>query len=158
MSELPDSPYSVSDVQYYIEYIIKKHEELSANPLIHIYMNRITNRLVFKIKYGYKPELQALFGSTKKITDKTKNGENVPSLEVIKVILVQCNLGDNQYQQKLEVLYSFKPNKFYAYLLNVAPSNLLFLKTYNTEPDEIIMTFTDQNGRPLEIEHKVNLT
>ena len=82
----------------------------------------------------------------------------MPSLEVIKVILVQCNLGDNQYQQKLEVLYSFKPNKFYAYLLNVAPSNLLFLKTYNTEPDEIIVTFTDQNGRPLEIEHKVNLT
>ena len=66
VSELPDSPYSVSDVQYYIEYIIKKHEELSANPLIHIYMNRITNRLVFKIKYGYKPELQTLFGSTKK--------------------------------------------------------------------------------------------
>ena len=53
----------------------------------------------------------------------------MPSLKVIEVILVQCNLGDNQYQQKLEVLYSFKPNKFYAYLLNVAPSNLLFLKT-----------------------------
>ena len=71
---------------------------------------------------------------------------------------MQCNLGDNQYQQKLEVLYSFTPNKSYAYLLNVEPSNLLFLKTYNTESDEIIMTFTDQNGRPLEIEHKVNLT
>ena len=82
----------------------------------------------------------------------------MPSLEVIKVILVQCNLGDNQYQQKLEVLYSFTPNKSYAYLLNVEPSSLLFLKTYNTESDEIIMTFTDQNGRPLEIEHKVNLT
>ena len=158
VSELPGSPYLVSDVQYYIENIIKKHEEISANPLIHIYMNRITNRLVFKIKYGYKPELQTLFGSTKKITDKTKNGENVPSLEVIEVILVQCNLGDNQYQQKLEVLYSFTPNKSYDYLLNVEPSNLLFLKTYNTEPDEIIMTFTDPNGRPLEIEHKVNLT
>ena len=82
----------------------------------------------------------------------------MPSLKVIEVILVQCNLGDNQYQQKLEVLYSFTPNKSYAYLLNVEPSNLLFLKTYNTESDEIIMTFTDQNGRPLEIEHKVNLT
>ena len=46
----------------------------------------------------------------------------------------------------------------YAYLLNVEPSNLVFLKTYNTEFDEIIITFTSQNGRPLEIEEKVNLT
>ena len=45
-----------------------------------------------------------------------------------------------------------------AYLLNVEPSNLVFLKTYNTEFDEIIITFTDQNGRPLEKEDKVNLT
>ena len=50
------------------------------------------------------------------------------------------------------------PNKSYAYLLNVEPSNLLFLKTYNTEFDEIIRTFTDQNGRPVEIEYKINLT
>ena len=49
-------------------------------------------------------------------------------------------------------------NKCYAYLLNAEPSNLMFLKTYNTEIDEIIVTFTDQNGRPLEIEDKVNLT
>ena len=48
------------------------------------------------------------------------------------------------------------PNKSYAYLLNVEPSNLVFLKTYNTEFDKIIITFTDQNGRPLEIEDKVN--
>ena len=50
------------------------------------------------------------------------------------------------------------PNKSYAYLLNVEPSNLVFLKTYNTKFDEIIITFTDQNGRLLEIEDKVNLT
>ena len=50
------------------------------------------------------------------------------------------------------------PNKCYAYLLNVDPSNLVFLKTYNTEFDEIIITFMDQNGRPLVIEDKVNLT
>ena len=78
------------------------------------------------------------------------------SLEVVEVVLVQCNLVDNQYQQKSEVLYTFTPNKFCAYLLNVEPSNLVFLKTYNTEFDEII-TYTDQNGRPLEIEDKVNL-
>ena len=50
------------------------------------------------------------------------------------------------------------PNKPYAYLLNVEPSILVFLKTYNTEFDKIIITFMDQNGRPLEIEDKVNLT
>ena len=61
---------------------------------------------------------------------------------------------DNQYQQKSEVLYTFPPNESYAYLLNVEPSNL----SYNTEFDEIIITFTDQNGTPLEIEDKVNLT
>ena len=98
-----------------------------------------------------------LFGSTKKITGKTKNGEKVPSLEVVEVVLVQCNLVDNQYQQKSAVLYTFTHNKSCAYLLNVEPSNPLFLKTYNTEFDEIIITFTDQNGRPLEIEDKVNL-
>ena len=78
-------------------------------------------------------------------------------LEVVEVALVQCNLVLNQYQQKSEVLYTFPSNKSYAYLLNVEPSNLMFLKTYNTEVDEIIITFTDQNGRPLEMEDKVNL-
>ena len=160
--ELPDGSYSVSDIQDYIEFIIKKHETLTTIPPIHVYINRINNRLVFKIKDGYKLELQTpetmkLFGSTKKLIDKTKNGEKVPSLEVVEVVLVQCNLVDNQYQQKSEVLYTFTPNKSYAYLLNVEPSNLVFLKTYNTEFDEIIITFTDQNGRPLEIEDKVNL-
>ena len=79
-------------------------------------------------------------------------------LEVVKEILVQCNFVHNQYQEKSEVLYTFTPNKLYAYLLNVEPSNLVFLKTYNTDSDEIIITFTDQNSRLLEIEDKVNLT
>ena len=56
-----------------------------------------------------------------------------------------------------DVLYTFASNKSYAYLLNVEPSNLVFLKSYNTEFDEIIITITNQNGRPLEIEDKNNL-
>ena len=71
---------------------------------------------------------------------------------------MQFILADNQYQQKSEVLYTFAPNKSYGYALNFEPRNLLFLKTYNAEFDEIIITFTDQNVRPLEIEGKVNLT
>ena len=90
--------------------------------------------------------------------DKIKNGENTPRFAVVEVVLVQCNLVDNQYPQKPEVLYTFASYKFYAYLLNVEPSNLVFLKTYDTDFDEIIITFTDQNSRPLEIEDKVNLT
>ena len=98
-----------------------------------------------------------LFGSTKKLIDKTRNGEKVPRLEVVEVVLVQCNLVDNEDQQKSEILHTFTPDKSYAYLLNVEPGNLVFLKNYNPEFDEIIITFTDQNGRPLEIEDKVNL-
>ena len=64
----------------------------------------------------------------------------------------------NNINKTSQVLYNFSPNKSYAYLLNVEPSNLVFLKNYGTEFDEIIITFTDQNGRPLEIEDKVNLT
>ena len=84
--------------------------------------------------------------------------KKVPTLEVVEVVLVQCNLIDNKYQQKSEVLYTFTPNKFYVYLLNVQPNNLGFLKTYNTWFGEIFITFTDHNGRALEVEDKVNLT
>ena len=80
------------------------------------------------------------------------------SFEVVKVVLVQCNLVGNQYQQKSEVLYTFTPNKSYAYLLNTEPINLVFLKTYNTEFDEINITFADQNGRSIKIEDKINST
>ena len=73
------------------------------------------------------------------------------------LFLVQCNLVEDHYQQKPEVLYTFTPNKSY-YLLNVNPSYLVFLKTYYTEFDEILLTFTGQNGRPLEREDKGNLT
>ena len=72
------------------------------------------------------------------------------------MVLVHYNFVDNQYQQKSEVLYTFTLNKSYAYLLNVPPSNLVFLKTYST--DEIIIIFLDQNGRFLEVEDKVNVT
>ena len=96
-------------------------------------VNRINNRLVFKIKDRHKLELQIAesiksFGSTKKLQTKQKHGENVGSLEVDKVVLVQCNLAENQYQQKSEVLHTSAPSKSHAYLLNVKPSNFVFSK------------------------------
>ena len=116
---------------------------------------------MFKIKDKLElqtPETMKVFASTKKLIGKTKNREKVPSLEVVEVVLVQWNLLDNQYQQKSDVLYIFTPNKSYAYLLNVESSNLVFLKNYNIEFDEIIIKFMDQNSRPLEREDKVNFT
>ena len=79
---------------------MKKHETLPTNPPSHIYIDSIKNRLVFKIKDRQKLELQTpetikSFGSTKKLIGKPKNGENVLSLEVVEVVLVQCNLVDN---------------------------------------------------------------
>ena len=65
---------------------------------------------------------------------------------MVEVVLVQCNSVDNKYQKKSEVVYTFTSNNYYANLLNVEPSNLVFPKTYNTEFDDIVITFTDQNG------------
>ena len=101
--DLPDGSSSISDIQDYFEFIIKKHETLIENPSIQIYANKIKNRIIFKIKTGYKlelltPETMKLLGSTKKVVDKDKNGENVPKLESVEVVLVHCNLVKNDYQ------------------------------------------------------------
>ena len=81
-------PYFLSDIQDYIEKIIKKHETLVAVPPIYVFINWI---IVFKIKYWCKldlqtPETMKLFGRTKKIIDKTKHGENVPNIEAVEVL------------------------------------------------------------------------
>ena len=99
-----------------------------------------------------------LLGSTKKAIDKTKNGEKVPSFEAVEVVLLQYNLVDNKYQRVSDVFYTFTPIKYYAYLLNFESIDLVFLKTYNTEFDEFMITFTNENGRTLEIKDRVNLT
>ena len=107
--ELRDSFYSVSDIQDYIEFIMKENETLTTISPIHVYINIINNRSVFKIKDGYRTELQrpetmTLFGSTRKLIEKTK-AEKI--IELIEVVLVQCNFVVNRYQQKSEVLYTF---------------------------------------------------
>ena len=75
--DLPDGSYSIADIQDYFEFIIKKHETLSENPLVQIYPNKIKNRIIFKIKNGYKLELLTpetmKLGSTKKVIEKDKD-------------------------------------------------------------------------------------
>ena len=97
-------------------------------------------------------------GSTENKITKDKNGENVPHLEITEVVLVHCNIVNNDYQQDSWVLYAFIPNKSLGSLLDISPSNRIFLKTFNSEYDEIIVWFTDQNSKPLEIEDRINLT
>ena len=98
-----------------------------------------------------------LLGSTKNKITKDKNGENVPHLEITEVVLVHCNIVNNDYQQDSRVLYTFVLNKPFGSLLEISPTNHIFLKTFNSEYDEIIVWFTDQNSQLLEIEDRINL-
>ena len=161
--DLPDRSYSVFDIQDYFEYIIKKHETIADNCPVQIYVNKIKNRIAFKIKTGYKLELltketMQLLGSEKKDIDQNKNGELVPRLETVEVVLVQCNLVNNSYQQPSKVLFTFVPNKQFGQLITITPHSPTLLKTTNTELSFIEIWFTDQNNRPLEIEDNVNIT
>ena len=101
--ELPDGSYSVSDIQDYFKYILKKHGENTNKPSVQIYVNKIENRIIFKIKKGYSlelltPKTMKLLGSTENKITKDKNGENVPHLEITVVLLVHCNIVGNDYQ------------------------------------------------------------
>ena len=81
----------------------------------------------------------------------------MPHLEIMEVLLVHCNILNNDYQQDSIVLYTFVPNNLFGSLLEISPTNHIFLKTFNSEYDEIIIWFTDQNSKPLEIEDRINL-
>ena len=161
--ELPGGSYSVPNIQDYFEYILKKHGENTDKPPVQIYVNKIENRVKFKIKDGYSlelltPETLNLVGSTKHKITKNKNSENVPHLEITEVVLVHFNIVDNDYQQDSRVLYTFVPNKLFSSLVEISPTNHIFLKTFNSEFQDIEVWFTDQNSQPLEIEDRINLT
>ena len=70
---------------------------------------------------------------------------------------MHCNIADNDYQQDWRVLYTFVPNKLFGSLLEISPTNHIFLKTFNSEYDEIKVWFTDQNSQSLEVEDRINL-
>ena len=118
---------------------------------------------MFKIKSGYylellTPETIKLLRSTESKITKDKNGENVPHLEVIELVLVHCNLANNDYQQDSRILYTFVPNKIFGRLLEISPTNHVFLKTFNSEFQEIKIWFTDQTSTLLEVEDRINVT
>ena len=160
---LPDRSSFVSDIQDSFEYILEKHETVADNPSIRIYVNKIENRITFKIKAGYylellMPEVMKLFQNTKSKINKDENSENMAHLEITEVILVHCNIVNNDYQQDSRVLNTFVPNKSFGQLLDISHKNVMFFKTLNSEFSYIKVWFTDQYSKPLEIEDKINIT
>ena len=102
-----------------------------------MYINRIENRITFKIKNGYylellTPQTIKLLGSTESRISRDKNGENVPHLEVAELVLVHSNLVNNDYQQDSRILFTFVPNKAFGSLLEISLTNQFFLKTFNS--------------------------
>ena len=133
--ELADGSYSIQD---YFEYILKKHGENTDKPSVQIYVNKIENRVTFKMKDRYSLELlmsetMKLLGSTENEITKDKNGENVRHLEITEVVLVHSNIVNNDFQQDSRVLHTFVPNKPFGSLLEISPTNNIFLKTFNPE-------------------------
>ena len=118
---------------------------MAETPPIQIYTNKIKNRIVFKVKTGYKLELLSpatikLLGSTKKDVDKDKDGDDVPKLESVEVVLTHCNLVNNSYQQASKVLFAFVPNKQFGQLITISPHSLTMLKA-----TKLLMLMIDTN-------------
>ena len=161
--DVPDGSYSIAALQNYFEYITKKHETIAEVSPVLYYVNEINDRIVFKIKSGYKLELLSketmrLLGSSSDTIDGDKNSELVPKLESVDLILVHCNVVNNNYRQASKLLFTFVPNKKYGQLITVSPETLIMLKTVNTEFSFIAIWFTDQDNRPLKIEYSVNIS
>ena len=160
--ELPDGSYSISDIQDHFEYILKKHIQSVDDPPIKIFVSKNENTITFKIKNEYylellTPETKKLLGSTESKITGEKNGENVPHLEIVELALIHCSIVNNNYQQKSRIFYTFVPNKPFGSLLEISPSSHIFLKSFNSEFQEIKVWFTDQSNNPLEVEDKINL-
>ena len=109
---MSDGSYSVSDIQDYFEYILKKRRENTNNPSVRIYVNKIENRITSKIKTGYSfehltPETMKLLEGTENKITKDKNGENVPHVEITEVVVAHCKIVNDDYQQDSTILYTF---------------------------------------------------
>ena len=161
--DLPNGSYTIADIQDYFLYIIKEHESITSNaesPVL-IYPNRIKNRIVFKIKTGYKLELltnetMALLGDGP-IIDTNKNGDNVPELEQVHSVLIHCNAVHNDYLQDSKLLHFFVPDKSFGQLISIQPKELIQSKATGSIFNYVEIWFIDQNNRPLQIEGSVNI-
>ena len=103
-------------------------------------------------------ETMKLTGSTKSKITENENDENVPNLEITEIVLIHCNIIDNNYQRNSRVLYTFVPNKLFSQLLDISFEIFIFLKTFDSDLLYIEAWFTNQNFNPLEMEDKRNIT
>ena len=122
-------PYQIFKI--ILSILKKKHNGNIDNTSVRIYINKIENRITFKIKTGYYLELltletMKLLGSTENKIAKDKNCENVPHLRITEVVLVHCNIVNNYYQQDSRVSYASVSNKPFGSLLEISPTNFLF--------------------------------
>ena len=131
------------------------HEANTDNPSVKIHANKIEKRITVKIKNEYGLEL--LTPQTQILT-KDKNGENVWHLEITEVVLVHCNIVNNDYQQGSTVLYRFVANIPFGSLLEISSANHIFLKVFNSELQTIEVWFTDQNSHPIRNRRQNKLT
>ena len=148
--------YEIYQIQnYFLDEVIKKHKsDVKSNkqsPIL-IFANRILNRVAFRIKTGYKLELltnetMRLLGDGP-IIDTTKICENVPKLEIVRNVLVFCNLVQNAYLLGSKLLFSFFPNSRFGNLLSVTPKVFKYCGTVDSIFGYIEISFIDQNGRP----------
>ena len=116
--------FSIQDIQDYFEYMLKKHGEAFSDPSIKIYVNKVENRVTFKLGYYLEfltPETIKLLGSTESKITKDENRENILHLEIVELVLIHCNLVNNNYQQNFRILYTFVPNKPVGSLLEISP-------------------------------------
>ena len=130
---------------------------MTDNSPIRTYVNKTEDKIVFKIKTGHylpilTPETMKSIESTKSKINKDENGENVSHLEDVEIVLVLCNISNNDCQQGSKLLYTLVPNKSYSL------KNFIFLRTFNSEFPYIEVWFTAQNSKMLEIEDKINIT
>ena len=128
-----------------------------------INVNKTENRITFQIKTGYnleplRNETMKLLGSTENKISKDKNGETLPHLEITEVVLIHCNIVNNDYQHDSGVLYTSVSNKQFGNLLEITPANFIALKTFHSEVSYIEVWFIDQNSQPLETEATIKLT
>ena len=97
-----------------------------------------------------------LLGITQNEIARDNNDENAHDLKTTEVLLVHCNIVNNDYQQDSRVLYTFVPNKPFGTLLEISPTNNIILKTSKPECQAIRVLFTDQNSQQLEIKDIIN--
>ena len=135
--------------------MLNKHREKTDNPSIKIYVNKIENRITFKIKTGYY--LETLTRETIKLLGSTEN-KIIKDEIVSQLVSVHCNIVKNNYQQDSRVLHTFFPNKSIGQFSDILPKKFVFLKAFDSEFFYSEVWFTDQNYNSLEIEDKINVT